>query len=76
MSSILLLEVSLICQTNIKIATNAVASYLAIGRCVSVASITASWVTTCASQAVADSGGVRGVQMHPPLAASNVFLRK
>ena len=25
--------------------------------------------------AVADSGGVRGVQMHPPLAASNVFLR-
>ena len=24
---------------------------------------------------VADSGGVRGVQMHPPLAASNVFLR-
>ena len=26
--------------------------------------------------AVADSGGVRGVQMHPPLAASNVFLCK
>jgi len=26
--------------------------------------------------AVADLGGVRGVQMHPPLAASNVFLRK
>jgi len=25
---------------------------------------------------VADSGGVRGVQMHPPLAASNVFLHK
>ena len=25
---------------------------------------------------VADSGGVRGVQMHPTLAASNVFLRK
>ena len=25
---------------------------------------------------VADSGGVRGVQMHPPLAASNVFLGK
>ena len=24
---------------------------------------------------VADPGGVRGVQMHPPLAASNVFLR-
>jgi len=24
---------------------------------------------------VADLGGVRGVQMHPPLAASNVFLR-
>ena len=24
---------------------------------------------------VADSGGVRGVQMHPPLAASNVLLR-
>ena len=24
---------------------------------------------------VADSGGVREVQMHPPLAASNVFLR-
>ena len=24
---------------------------------------------------VADSGAVRGVQMHPPLAASNVFLR-
>ena len=23
---------------------------------------------------VADLGGVRGVQMHPPLAASNVFL--
>ena len=23
---------------------------------------------------VADSGGVRGVQMHPPLAASNVFF--
>ena len=28
------------------------------------------------SVAVADLGGVRGVQMHPPLAASNVFLRK
>ena len=27
------------------------------------------------TQPVADSGGVRGVQMHPPLAASNVFLR-
>ena len=27
------------------------------------------------SMAVADLGGVRGVQMHPPLAASNVFLR-
>ena len=26
--------------------------------------------------AVADLGGVRGVQMHPPLVASNVFLRK
>jgi len=26
-------------------------------------------------RAVADLGGVRGVQMHPPLAASNVFLR-
>ena len=26
--------------------------------------------------AVADLGGVRGVQMHPALAASNVFLRK
>ena len=25
------------------------------------------------SKAVADLGGVRGVQMHPPLAASNVF---
>ena len=25
--------------------------------------------------AVADLGGVKGVQMHPPLAASNVFLR-
>ena len=25
--------------------------------------------------AVADSGGVRGVQMHPPLGASNVFWR-
>ena len=25
--------------------------------------------------AVADLGGVRGVQMHPPLAASSVFLR-
>ena len=25
--------------------------------------------------AVANSGGVRGVQMHPPLAASNVFWR-
>ena len=25
---------------------------------------------------VADLGGVRGVQMHPPLAASNVFLHK
>ena len=25
--------------------------------------------------AVADSGGVRGVHLHPPLAASNVFLR-
>ena len=25
--------------------------------------------------AVADLGGVRGVQMGPPLAASNVFLR-
>ena len=24
---------------------------------------------------VADPGGVRGVQMHPPLATSNVFLR-
>ena len=24
---------------------------------------------------VADSGGVRGVHLHPPLAASNVFLR-
>ena len=24
---------------------------------------------------VADSRGVKGVQMHPPLAASNVFLR-
>ena len=24
---------------------------------------------------VADLGGVRGVQMHPPLAASNVVLR-
>jgi len=24
---------------------------------------------------VADLGGVRGVQMHPPLAASNIFLR-
>ena len=24
--------------------------------------------------AVADLGGVRGMQMHPPLAASNVFL--
>ena len=24
-------------------------------------------------KAVADLGGVRGVQMHPPLAASNVF---
>ena len=33
--------------------------------------------TTCKIQStVADSGGVRGVQMHPPLAASNVFLRK
>ena len=29
----------------------------------------------CMVQSVADSGGVRGVQMHPPLAASNVFLR-
>ena len=27
------------------------------------------------TSAVADSGEVRGVQMHPPLAASNVFLR-
>ena len=26
------------------------------------------------SNSVADLGGVRGVQMHPPLAASNVFL--
>ena len=26
-------------------------------------------------EAVVDLGGVRGVQMHPPLAASNVFLR-
>ena len=26
-------------------------------------------------EAVVDSGGVRGVQMHPPLAASNLFLR-
>ena len=25
------------------------------------------------SRSVADLGGVRGVQMHPPLAASNVF---
>ena len=25
--------------------------------------------------AVADPGGVRGVQMHPPFAARNVFLR-
>ena len=25
--------------------------------------------------AVADLGGIRGVQMHPPLAASSVFLR-
>ena len=25
--------------------------------------------------AVADLGGVRGVQIHPPLAASNVFFR-
>ena len=24
--------------------------------------------------AVVDSGGVRGVQMHPPLVASNIFL--
>ena len=29
--------------------------------------------TRLTSEAVADSGGVRGVQMHPPLAASNVF---
>ena len=28
------------------------------------------------AEPVADLGGVRGVQMHPPLAASNVFLRK
>ena len=27
-------------------------------------------------KSVADLGGVRGVQMHPPLAASNVFLCK
>ena len=31
------------------------------------------WSTTAHSSAVADLGGVRGVQMHPPLAASNVF---
>ena len=30
---------------------------------------------TAAVFSVADSGGVRGVQMYPPLAASNVFLR-
>ena len=33
-----------------------------------------SWLLHILSS-VADLGGVRGVQMHPPLAASNVFLR-
>ena len=33
------------------------------------------WITQNVSMfPVADSGGVRGMQMHPPLAASNVFL--
>ena len=31
-------------------------------------------VTVSTKRAVADLGGVRGVQMHPPLAASNAFL--
>ena len=33
------------------------------------------YVITLLRYSVVDSGGVRGVQMHPPLAASNVFLR-
>ena len=32
-------------------------------------------LATYTLKAVADLGGVRGVQMHPPLAASSVFLR-
>ena len=35
------------------------------------------YVCVCECVSVADSGGgVREVQMHPPLAASNVFLCK
>ena len=34
------------------------------------------WGLDLETNAVADLGGVRGVQMHPPLVASNVFLRK
>ena len=33
------------------------------------------FVVLCHANSVADSGRVRGVQIHPPLAASNVFLR-
>ena len=34
------------------------------------------WQVISKAAAVADLGGVRGVQMHPPLAASNVYLCK
>ena len=37
-------------------------------------SIVVSNVWTRPIFSVADLGGVRGVQMHPPLVASNVFL--
>ena len=36
---------------------------------------TLNWLYLIPLYSVADPGGVRGVQMHPPLAASNVFLR-
>jgi len=42
--------------------------------CIPVAIILKENQTLCTGYSVVDLGGVKGVQMHPPLAASNVLL--
>ena len=44
-----------------------------VGCCLSQGLIHGGLVITVKLESVADLGGVRGVQMHPPLVASNVF---